>query len=474
MSKNNLTAKPHIFTFYHIFSKGFFLLTLPFLQQIFLHPESIWQKVSYTIFNIAFLASLIVIICFEYRQISYVQTNKRIALGKGLFHHTLTLLPTHEVTAISINRNIILCLARCCRIYISSNSCCRSRKTELFVTNSSAKKIVEFSTDKATKQIIYKSKIIYPLIMSLTQSNFLAGSFALSVIFKRLGDILGDELANSFKESISIVWYILAQGLPPAFSYIGGFIFAGFLFGLITQIFNNINFTSFCNDDFLFVYKGVWRKNILAVRKSFLNGVLIKQTLLMCIVKIYTVSLLYIGIKDDKNSGVYAPVAKKQKLKELISPVIATSDINTRLKPEPEALKNYMYTPAIYLLITIILCFILHRNFYISFVVRFIAVVLTPSGVLWLWFRVIAYKHCGVSVSDKNIVLCYFKHLNLLTAIVNHSAITKAVIVQNPFQRLANRCHIIFYIRDKKKLKIKIKHLDYNKASKIINLVRSL
>ncbi len=474
MSKNNLTAKPHIFTFYHIFSKGFFLLTFPFLQQIFLHPESIWQKVSYTILNVVFITSLIVIICFEYKQISYVQSSKRIALGKGLFHHTLTLLPTHEVTAISISRNIILYLARCCRVYISSCSCCRSRKTELFVTNSSAKNIVEFSTDKATQQIIYKSKIIYPLVMSLTQSNFLAGSFALSVIFKRLGDILGEELTDSFKESISVIWYILAQGLPPAFSYIGGFIFAGFIFGLITQIFNNINFTSFCNENFLFIYKGLWRKNILAVRKSFINGVLIKQTLLMCIIKIYTLSLIYIGIKDDKNSGVYAPVAKKHRLKELIAPVIATDNIHARLKPELKILKNYMYTPAVYLFITIILCVVLHRNFYISFVVRFIAVVLTPFGVLWLWFRVIAYKHCGISISDKNIVLCYFKYLNLLTAIVKHSAITRVVVVQNPFQRIANRCHIIFYICDKKKMKIKIKHLNYKKAVEIINLVKSL
>lgn len=474
MSKNNLTAKPHIFTFYHIFFRGFFLLTFPFLQQILLHPESIWQKVSYTIFNIVFFTSLIVIICLEYKQISYVQTNKRIALGKGLFHHTVTLLPTHEVTAISISRNIILYLARCCKVYISSSSCCRSRKTELFVTNSSAKKIMEFSTDKVTQHIIYKSKIIYPVIMSLTQSNFLAGSFAVSVIFKRLGDILGDELTNSFKQSISLVWYILAQGLPPAFSYIGGFIFIGFTFGLITQIFNNINFTSFFNENFLFVYKGLWRKNILAVRKSFINGVLIKQTLLMCIIKIYTVSLLYIGIKDDKNSGVYAPVAKKHKLKALIAPVIATNNVHTKLKPELKAFKNYIYTPIIYLFVTLTLCVILHRNFHISFIVRFIAVVLTPFGVLWLWFRIIAYKHCGVCVSDNNLMLCYFKHLNLLTAIVKHRAITKAIIVQNPFQRLANRCHIIFYVCDKKKLKIKIKHLNYKKAVEIINLVKSL
>ncbi len=473
MSKNNLTAKPHIFTFYHIFLRGFFLLTFPFLQQIFLHPESIWQKVSYTVFNIIFITSLIAIICFEYKQIYYVQNSKRIALGKGLFHHTLTLLPTHKVTAISINRNIILYLARCCRVYISSSSCCRSRKTELFVTNSSAKQIVEFSTDKTTQHIIYKSKIVYPLIMSLTQSNFLAGSFALSVIFKRLGDILGDELTNSFKESISVIWYILAKGLPPAFSYIGGFIFAGFMFGLITQIFNNINFTSFCNDKFIFVYKGLWRKNILAVRKSFLNGVIIKQTLLMCIIKIYTISLLYIGIKDDKNSGVYAPIAKKHKLKDLITPIINTDNIHKRLNPELNALKNYIYTPAIYLFITIILCILLHRNFYINFLVRFIAVVLTPFGFIWLWFRLLAYKHCGVFVSDKNIILRYFNHLNLLTAVVKHNAITKAVIVQNPFQRLVGRCNLVFYICDKKRLKIKIKHLNHKKALEIINFAKT-
>lgn len=471
MSKNNLTAKPHIFTFYHIFSKGFFLLTFPFLQQIFLHPESIWQQVNYTIFNILFIATLIAVICLEYKQISYTQSIDRISIGKGLFHHSLTQLPANEVTAISISRNIVLWIARCCRINISSSICCKSRKTELFVTNSSAKKIIEFSTDKTAQHIIYKSKIIYPVLMSLTQSNFLAGTFALSVIFRRLGDVLGEELAKNVIQSINFLPYLLAMGLPPVFSYVGGFIFAGFLFGLITQIFNNLNFTSFCNDKFIFVYKGLYRRNILAVRKSFLNGVLIKQTLFMCIARIYTISLMYIGIKNDKNSGVFVPVASKRRLVDYISTVIPIEKGLAEITPPKKSLKSYLYTPLIYLGITVLLCALLYNSFYISFVVRFIAVILTPFGVLWLWFRIIAYKHCGVVISDNTIKLSYYKHLNFLAAILKRSSIEKVVLTRSIFQRPYNKCHMIFYICDKKRLKIKIKHLSYNEALKLIDFI---
>lgn len=474
MSKNNLTAKPHIFTFYHIFSKGFFLLTFPFLQQIFLHPESIWQQINYTIFNILFIVVLVTIICLEYKQISYVQNQHRITLGKGLFHHSLTLLPTSEVTAISVSRNIVLWLAHCCRIYISSSVCCKTRKTELFVTNSSAKKIIEFSTNKTVQHTLFKSRVIYPVLMSLTQSNFLTGSFALAVIFERLGNILGDELAENVIQSLNFLPYLIALGLPPVFSYIGGFIFAGFLFGLFTQIFNNVNFTSFCNDKFIFVYKGLYRKNILAVRKNFLNGILIRQTLIMCIANIYTISLIYIGIKDDKNSGVYVPVTRKSQLEKYINPVMPLEETRAEIKPLRKSFMSYLYTPLIYLGATIILCFFSYENFYISFVARFIAVVLLPFGVVWVCFRILAYKHSSVAISDNTIKLSYFNHLKLKTAIVKRSAITKVAITRSIFQLPFNKCHMIFYICDKKRLKIKIKHLNYNEALKILKCTGSI
>ena len=191
MSKNTLNVKPHIFTFYHIFSKAFFLLIFPFLQQIFLYPESIWQKINYTVFNILFIVAMFAVIYFEFKQISYFETQHRITFKKGLFHGTEINLPAKEITAISVTRSIMLWLARCCRVYISSSTCCKTRKVELFTTDSYAKQIVSFTTDKSARNTLYKSRFLCPALMSITQSNVLTGAFAISVIIQRLSTLLG-------------------------------------------------------------------------------------------------------------------------------------------------------------------------------------------------------------------------------------------------------------------------------------------
>lgn len=468
MNKNTLIVKPHIFTFYHIFLKAFFLLIFPFLQQVFLYPESIWQKINYTIFNVLFIVIMFAIIYFEFKQISYFQTPHRITFKKGLFHGTEINLPANEITAVSVTRSIMLWLAKCCRVYISSSTCCKTRKVELFTSDNYAKQIVSFTTDKSARHTLYKSRVLYPTLMALTQSNTLTGAFAISVIIQRLSTLLGEKLANTVIEKLTIFPNIILKGIPPTLGYVAGFIFAGFLFGLISRIFINLNFTSFYNTRFLFVHKGFLKKSILCVKKSNLNGVLIKQTLLMSIVKIYTISLLYTGFKDDKNSGVYIPITLGNKLEAYISPVIPVESFYRKVQPPKTSIFSYIYPPLIYLGILVLFSALLYEHFEISFITRFISLALIPIGVLWLWFRLIAFEHCKVSYSENTIKINYYKKLNLMTALVKKNTVTKAVVSRNLIQRLFKKCHLTLYICDKKKVKIKIKHLNYNDVIKFI------
>lgn len=55
--------------------------------------------------------------------------------------------------------------------------------------------------------------------MALTQSNALAGILAVAVIFKRLGTLLGEELADSVIDSINLLPKLLVTGLPPTLEY---------------------------------------------------------------------------------------------------------------------------------------------------------------------------------------------------------------------------------------------------------------
>lgn len=468
MSKNHLTVKPHIFTFYHIFSKAFFLLIFPFLQQIFLYPESIWQKVIYTIFNLLFIVMLITVICLEYKQIRYIQHRQIINFERGLFHHNKIILPSKAITVVSVTRSIILWFVHCCRVYIGSNTCAKTKKLELFTTNKASKSIIDFTTNKSAQHIIFKSRFFTPALMALTQSNALAGILAVAVIFKRLGTLLGEELADSVIDSINLLPKLLVTGLPPTLEYSAAIVFAGFIFGLVNQLIINLNFTSFYNNHFLFVCKGFIKKSILCVNKPHINGVLIKQSLLMCIAKMYTLSFLYTGFKDDKNSGVYIPLTFEDKLNKYVSAAIPVEKCLSTLKPPKSSTKSYLYTPIIFLTITLLFCLRMYDNFKISFILRFAALVLIPFGVLWLWFRLLASKHCRVTFCKSTVKIGYFNKLNLMLAVVYKSSITKVVITRNPWQQLFNKCHLILYVCDKKKMSIKVKHLNFNDAEQFV------
>lgn len=471
MNRKNIWVKPHIFTFYHIFSKAFFIMIFPFLQQIFLYPESILQKVNYTVFNILFIIILFLVIYLEYRQISYFQDRHLIICKKGLFHHTELYLPPKELTSISITRSFTLWLAGGCRVYLSSSTCCKTRKVELFTSNSYARKIVNFNTDKSAQCVLFKSRFIYATLMSLTESNALTGTLAISVIINRLSTILGEQLTNSVIKQLQQIPNIILSGLPPTLAYIAGFIFIGFLFGIIKQIFENACFTSFYNQRFLFIYKGLLRKSILCVNRKKLNGILIKQTLLMYIAKIYTLAVLYTGFKETKSSGVYIPLTFGNKLKDYISPFVPIEEFSDRLIPPKDSLKSYLYAPLVYITILILLCVIFYSRFETSFIARFTALVLTPFGVLWLWFRFIAGKHCKVCISTNTIKINYYRHLNLRIALVNKNTVSKIVISQNIFQRFFNKCHMTLYLCNKKSVPIKVKHLNYTET---LNFIKNL
>lgn len=446
-------------------------MIFPFLQQIFLYPESIWQKVNYTVFNILFIIILFTAIYLEYKQISYFQDRRLIICKKGLFHHTELYLPPKELTSISVTRSFTLWLAGGCRVYISSGTCCKTRKVELFTSNSYARDIVNFNTDKSAQCVLFRSRFIYTTLMSITESNALASTLAISVIINRLSTIMGEQLTNSVIEQLQQIPNAILSGLPPTLAYIAGFLFIGFLFGFIKQILENACFSSFYNQRFLFIYKGLLRKSILCVNRKKLNGILIKQTLLMYIAKIYTLAVLYTGFKETKSSGVYVPLTFGNKLKDYISPFIPVEEFTHKIIPPKVSVKSYLYAPLVYISILILLCVIFYSSFETSFIARFTALVLTPFGILWLWFRFIAGKHCKVCISDHTIKINYYKHLNLMIALVNKNTVSKIVVSQNILQRFFNKCNITLYLCNKKSVPIKVKHLDYKEALEFVKVV---
>lgn len=468
MKEYRLNVKPHIFTFYHISSKLFFFLIFPFLQQIFLNPQNIWQRVNYTVINFIFISGVIITIGFEYKAITYQQFNNRIYYTKGVFHKINTTLPKREITCVASTTSYILSAVGCKKVNISTNVNYNDNAIQLYTNKFNAKQIIQYTFPIHNQKTICQQQILAPAVMAVTKTNALATALAISASTKRLGTIIGERLNDIILESIKTIPQLLLTGIPPTLSYISGFIFVGFFIGAVNQLLSSINFRCEISDKFISVTRGFIKKNILRFSREKLKGVIIKQTLIMCICKIYTLSLVCVtNIK--KIDTTFALLSCNNKLKEYTEYVIPIEKYSICKKPHKSSLKSYLLALFIWLLVLTTVCIYLHSRFNLSFIAKFTAIILLPFVIVWLWFRVIAFKHCKIYVGESTIKLHYYHHINLYTAVVYKSAIRKVVVTQNPFQRASKKCHLKLYVQNKKKMIIPIKQLNLAEATELVH-----
>ncbi len=467
MKEYKLNVKPHIFTFYHILSKLFFFLIFPFLQQIFLNPQNIWQRLNYTVLNTIFISSVLATIYFEYKAIKYQQYKDKIYFTKGVFHKTNTLLPNNEITCVSATTSYILSAVGCKKVNILSNVNYNDKSIQLYTTKSNARQIIQYTFPIHNQKTICRQLLIAPAVMSLTKTNALTTALAISAVAKRLEIVIGEQLNSIIIESIKTIPQLLLTGIPPTLSYISGFIFAGFLIGAINQLLASVNFICDISNKFINISRGFIKKSTLRLDRERLKGVIIKQTLLMCICKIYTLSLVCV-VNRKKTDTTFALLSFSSKLQEYTEYVIPLEKYDYYVKPPKSSLKSYLLAPLIWLLLLTTACMYLYSKFKLSFTARFTAIVLLPFVIVWLWFRIVAFKHSKIYTGKCTAKIHYYYHLNLYTAIIYKSAITKAIITQNPIQRIAKKCHLKIYVQNKKKMTVAIKHLPLDEAIKAI------
>lgn len=467
MKEYKLNIKPHIFTFYHILSKLFLFLIFPFLQQIFLNPNGIWQRINYTVLNILFISGVMVAIYFEYKGIKYLQLPNRISFTKGVFHKTITNLNNKNITCVSVSTNYVLWAVGCKKVNIYSNVNYNDTPIQLYTSSPNARQIMQYTFPLHNQRAICRQRIIAPAIMSFTKTNTLTTALAISAVTKRIGTVIGEHINSIIVESIKTIPQLLLTGIPPTLSYISGFIFAGFLIGAINQLLASVNFNCDICDRYIDIERGFIHKSQLRVSREKLKGVVIKQTLLMCICKIYTLSL--VCVTDRKRTDTtYALLSFSNKLEEYTKYVIPLENYRCYISPSKTSLKSYLLMPIIWLLLVTTACVHLYNKFQIGFTARFMAIILLPIIIIWLWFRIVAFRHSKIYVGESTVKLHYYYHLNLYTAILYKNSITKTVITQNPIQRITKKCHLKLYIQNKEKMTIAIKHLSLDKVKDVM------
>ncbi len=346
----------------------------------------------------------------NYLSTFYTLDEGQLIIESGVLTKKRIVIPFSTITTVDLSQNILFQILKVYKIKVDNSS----------QTNDTANQSKIVLTLKIDEAIRFKNVITNGLVaqdqvgedaeaikaapldfikLGLFQSKMVYFFSVCAVIGPFVG-IIAPKFQDVFKN-------VLIAGL------IAGAIIFGYMlavvFSLIKSVGTYYNFKVWSSGDSVKISYGLLNKKSFSLKKEKINGVILKQNLLMRITGLYTAEVIVIGYGDTKQGeaeqAIIFPIASYARLKSIINRLLPEYSFDYTLsKPNKTALKYFFvsfdFISALVLaFIAVPAALILQR--YVVIVVAVAGVILCLSVVSCL----LKFANAGISVEVKNVVL---------------------------------------------------------------------
>ncbi len=305
----------------------------------------------------------------------YTLEDEHLIIETGVFTKERKVIPYRVITTVDLTQNILFQIRSTYKIKIDDSSQTRdaANKAEvvlalkdaeahLFKQIITGKKLDELSEDGAADKLnnlryedenaieakigdfvklgFLQSKIIYFFAIAPVLAPLL---FAIVSLTTGITDpeVLLDNLFSDVYPAVVVILFV-------SFFYLtalGG--------SLMKSIFTYYNFKISSNAESLKIEYGLLSKKKLALQKTKINGIVLKQSLLMRLFKCYTAEILVIGYgdkSDDKGmeQAIIFPIASLEKISEIVNRFLPEFEFkveNSKQKRSFKILRYFFYKP---------------------------------------------------------------------------------------------------------------------------------
>lgn len=340
----------------------------------------------------------------------YTLTEEHLIIESGVFNKKKTEIPFYSITTVDLSQNILYQIFKVYKIKVDN----ASQTNE--VTNQSKIKLT-LKVDEAIKfkQIITSTNNIetvneeleYSAIeadigdfikLGLLQSKF---TYILSIlaVFGSLTGVITPMLKNRVVGAAIVVFIVVAM--------ITIYLIA-VIMSIVKSVVKYYNFKVWADADTLKVQYGLFNKKSFSLQKTKINGIILRQSILMRIFKLYTAEVIVIGYGDKSEEGgmeqaIIYPIASRDKVKDIVNILLPEYSLDyTLCKSEHKAIRYFfmslLFISAVVLAIGAAITSLLINNYIV------IAVALA-----FLAFSIVdviqKYINAGISVGEDNVVL---------------------------------------------------------------------
>ncbi len=341
----------------------------------------------------------------------YTLEEDYLLVESGVFTKKRTEIPFSTITTVDLSQNILFQLFKVYKIKVDNasqtNDTANKSNIVLTLKIDQAIQFKQIITNGRIDEVIKAEETEADIInalpqefvkLGLLQSKFVyflsilavAGPFT-GVIAPKFKDVFKDILIGGFIAAFIIIVYLLAVGMS-----------------LIKSVVTYYNFKVWTAGDSIKINYGLLNKKSFSLQKRKINGIILKQSLLMRLCRLYSAEVIVIGYGDSTNEGekeqaLLFPIASFDRLKDIVGKVLPEYSLEYELcKPEKRALRYFFFSPGFIFALIVFTAAVVVSAAISNLFVSACAVVFMIICIIGILFK---FKNSGISVNDRNIVL---------------------------------------------------------------------
>ncbi len=339
----------------------------------------------------------------------YTLTDEHLIVESGVFNKKRTELPFATITTVDLSQNILYQIFGVYKIKVDNasqtNELANQSKINLTLNTEEAiefKKIITGNnTETANDQNelgAIKGEIRDFIKLGLLQSKAayvmsiiaIIGSLT-SFIIPFIKGKVEDALIVAMLIALIIIIYLIAV-----------------VMSIAKAVIKYYAFSVWADEDTLKVQYGLLNKKSFSLQKSKINGIILKQSFLMRVFKLYSAEVIVIGYGDKSEEGgteqaIIFPIAKKEKIKEIVNIVLPEYSLDYDLcKPERKAIRYFFFNPLFIFAAICVISAVTTAILITNYIVMALALVFLAFSVA---HAIQKYINAGISVGESNVVL---------------------------------------------------------------------
>ncbi len=444
-------------------SKFLFLLIIPFIKSLILKPTGI--KEFFSTMGSSILAILVIIIVsfIEYKSIKYKMDNDFLIIKKGFIIKKKLIIPVKNINAAINRRTVLLNLFKSEKISICINSKGTKRKSLVDLIIKRNDTYNSFKIDEKVES--FKISPVKILLMSMSWSNPVVSLLIAVPFINKMASIMGEGTTKVLYSTMGSMLSFITIGIPPLIASVSYIMLGAFFITIVIHFLKFVNFKTQIASEHVLTKSGLISTNTKIIKKNQISAIVIKQNLIMLILKLYSMYVQVLGVSQGKGEyNLLFAASKKEEMNKMIKAIYNSDDSNNKfcIKPHKNRAFNFLKAPlcSLIILFSVIIAFFGDKWYekLIMLTLSFILILI----LWWISVRYFAYKYSGLMFSEELLYLNGFKRLSLYKAIIPICNIRSISIMRNPFFKWSRLCTVSVTPFSGEKYKFKCKYLDYN------------